>query len=107
MNPYRRNISALVSVASIGTTRHNVLARLDTGRCEPRVVEMPEYPPCPEGERLSSVRRSLDLSLRQAAARVRITPMELNDLEHGRLRPKDPDDWARLEADMMAREHDE
>jgi hypothetical protein len=49
-------------------------------------VELPEYPPTPEGELLRQTRVSLGYSLREAAAHMSLRPVELAALERGSLR---------------------
>lgn len=48
------------------------------------------------GEALRQKRIELDLTLREAATRLRVSPRELSDLEHGRAQG----DWLRLMSEL-------
>ena len=45
----------------------------------------PVYPPSPRGDAIRELRKSLELSLREAAYALAVTPSELSGLEFGRL----------------------
>jgi hypothetical protein len=82
----------LTPVAPVGSHRSNAFVRATTG-CTYREIEVLDYPPSPDGERLRALRQSLDLSLRDACQRLGLRPSELSSLEHGRATT----DWAEVE----------
>jgi hypothetical protein len=56
-------------------------------------IDLPEYPPSPNGARLRARRVELDLSLREAARVLGFSAVELNGLERG---SHATDDWDAL-----------
>jgi hypothetical protein len=53
-------------------------------------IEVPAYPPSPNGDRLRARRVELGLGLRDAATRLGLAPVELSGLERGSYTT---DDW--------------
>lgn len=63
--------------------------------CSFEMVTLDEYLPGPEAVELRRVRvEELNLGLREAAARLRLSPPDLSHLERGSARFADPAGWA-------------
>lgn len=59
-------------------------------------LELPEYPPNPNGKRLREARVGAGCSLREAARRMGLRPVELSGIERGSLRFRDPEEYDRV-----------
>lgn len=72
--------------------------------CSQEVVALDTYPPSPEGEELRRVRvHEADLTLREAARCLGITPSELSALERGSARFEELAGWAAARELMLRR----
>lgn len=72
----------LIDIAPIGTSETPGFA------CGPkgggfRMLQMPTYPPNPQGQMLRDLRVALHLSLREAAKALEITAVDLSAVERG------------------------
>lgn len=93
MNPL-----ATREVQPIGTERAVGLAMRSTPgggrRCAFMDTELPSYPESPEGAELRRLRvHDADLTLREAAKRLGLSPSELSGLERGSLTFVEPGGW--------------
>ena len=83
----------LIEQKPIGISRGMAfVTRVDGCNFEP--VERPTYD-CARGKQFRELRKSLDLTIMEAARRLDLTPTEISGIEWGRYAPAD---WEALEA---------
>ena len=73
----------VVPVSPIGTRASTALVN-HGGHCRLENIDVTVYPASRHAMAVVMKRRSLGLSLREAAARIGLAPRDLSDIEHGR-----------------------
>ena len=65
-------------------------------------LDMPVYPPHPNGERVQELRLRYDLGLRETAGALKMTASQLSGLEFGRYGFDTPEEWTELHGQIDA-----
>ncbi|HMA26006.1 MAG TPA: helix-turn-helix transcriptional regulator [Solirubrobacterales bacterium] len=85
-------------IAPIGTREAAGFVYYSDGSGEFRAWSEPTYPPHPEGERFRAARVAAGVSLRAAAKLLGLRPVDVSNLEQGRVVPRGG--WAALHERM-------